>query len=70
MWEQRKPVPANESWADKWQARSKKRGKPNHVMGWHADDTGSTLQPPPYQKLEGPWVNGKDPADGAVSRSE
>lgn len=68
--DQRKPVPANDSWSKKWEARSKKRGKPNHIIGWHADDKGSTLQPPGYQKLEGPWVDGKDPANGTVSRSE
>ena len=25
-------------------------------------DKGSLLEPPAYQKLEGPWVNGKDPS--------
>ena len=25
-------------------------------------DAGSTLKPPDYQKLEGPWIDGKDPA--------
>ncbi len=63
--EQRKPVNADESWAGRWEARSHKRGKPSHVIGWHAGDTGSTLQPEDYQKLEGPWVNGKDPAESA-----
>ena len=32
-------------------------------MGWNGGDTGSTLNPPEYQKLEGPWVDGKDPAE-------
>ena len=41
---------------------SRARGKPNQVFGWSAGDTGSTLHPPAYQKLAGPWVNGKDPA--------
>jgi predicted dehydrogenase len=63
--EQRKAVNADASWAERWETRSKKRGKPNHVMGWHAGDKGSTLQPEEYQKLEGPWINGKDPAEGA-----
>jgi predicted dehydrogenase len=64
MWDKEKRTPreADASWAAHWEARSKKRGKPNHVMGWKADDTGSLLQPPAYQKLEGPWVGGKDPA--------
>ena len=65
-----KPVEADGSWAARLEARSKRRGKSSQVMGWHAGDKGSTLKPPGYQKLEGPWVNGKDPADGAVSRSE
>jgi predicted dehydrogenase len=54
---------ADASWASRWQARSKKRGKPNHIIGWQGGDSGSVLQPPEYQKLEGPWVNDKDPAD-------
>ena len=64
MWdkEKRAPKEADASWAAHWEARSKKRGKPNHVMGWKAGDKGSLLEPPPYQKLEGPWVDGKDPA--------
>ncbi|MBX9578788.1 MAG: Gfo/Idh/MocA family oxidoreductase [Gemmataceae bacterium] len=64
MWDKEKRTPrdADASWAARWEARSKKRGKPNHVMGWHAGDTGSLLTPPDYQKLEGPWVDGRDPA--------
>ena len=35
-------------------------------MGWKADKLeGSTLVPPAYQKLEGDWVNGEDPATKA-----
>jgi len=66
MWdkEKRAPKEADASWAAGWEARSKKRGKPNQIMGWKADDKGSLLQPPAYQKLEGPWVNGQDPAAG------
>jgi predicted dehydrogenase len=60
--EQRKAVDADPSWAAMWEKRSKERGKPNQVMGWHAGETGSTLTPPDYQKLAGPWVDGKDPA--------
>ena len=64
MWDadKRAPKDADASWAARWEARSKKRGKPNQVMGWKAGDTGSLLSPPDYQKLEGPWVNGQDPA--------
>src|SRR5205823_14888137 len=61
--EKRKAGNADASWAERWEARSKKRGKPNHVLGWQGGDKGSTLEPPAYQKLEGPWVNGKDPAE-------
>ncbi len=66
--EQRKPMLADASWAHNWEQRSKKHGKPNQVTGWHADEVGSLLEPPDYQKLAGPWVNGKDPADGIASR--
>lgn len=64
FWDKEKRVPkeADQSWAGQWEARSKKRGKPNQIMGWKAGDTGSLLTPPAYQKLEGPWVDGKDPA--------
>lgn len=60
--ELRKPVDADASWAARWEARSKKRGKPNQIMGWAAGEKGSTLKPPEYQKLAGPWINGQDPA--------
>ena len=54
---------ADESWAKKWEKVSHERGKPQQVMGWKADPLeGSTLVPPGYQKLEGDWVNGQDPA--------
>jgi predicted dehydrogenase len=58
----RAPVEANASWASQWEARSKKRGRPNQIIGWQGGDEGSTLTPPDYQKLEGPWVGGQDPA--------
>src|SRR5262249_41635687 len=54
--------PADTGWSPKWEERSHLRGKPNQVIGWKAGDTGSLLKPPEYQKLEGDWVNGKDPA--------
>jgi hypothetical protein len=60
--EQRKAVPADESWAKRWEAMSKKGAKPRQIIGWKAGDTGSLLEPPEYQKLAGPWTNGKDPA--------
>ena len=53
---------ADGSWATKLEARSKKRDKTSQIIGWEAGDTGSTLTPPAYQKLEGPWIDGKDPA--------
>lgn len=54
---------ADESWAKKWEKVSHNRGLPEHVNGWSADvKEGSVLFPPEYQKLEGDWVDGKDPA--------
>jgi hypothetical protein len=67
--EQRKPVEANASWATQWEERSKAHGKPNQIMGWKGGDSGSQIVPPDYQKLGGPWVNGKDPADTVASRN-
>jgi hypothetical protein len=58
----REPVDADGSWATKLEARSKKRDKPSQIIGWHGGDSGSVLVPPEYQKLEGPWIDGKDPA--------
>ncbi len=49
------------SWARKWEARSKERGKPNHIPGWKAGDTGSVLEEPAYMNLAGPWKDGKPP---------
>ncbi len=57
--DRRTPTPAGRR---NLEARSKKRGKPNQIIGWTGGDNGSTLTPPDYQKLEGPWVDGKDPA--------
>lgn len=53
---------ADESWAKKWEKVSHERGKPVHIQGWHAGDEGSLLSPPDYMKLEGDWIDGKDPA--------
>jgi predicted dehydrogenase len=60
--EARKPVEADASWAQRWEKKSKERGKPSQVQGWKAGETGSLLEPPDYQKLAGPWTDGKDPA--------
>ncbi len=56
---------ADQSWAKKWEKVSHQRGKPVHVNGWNAGDEGSLLYPPDYQKLEGDWVDGQDPAKRA-----
>jgi predicted dehydrogenase len=64
--EARKPVEADASWAARWEKRSKEHGKPNQVKGWSAEEAGSVVIPPDYQKLGGPWVNGKDPAEGVA----
>jgi len=52
----------DDSWARGWEAISAERGKPRHISGWEADDYGSLLQDPDSQRLEGPWIDGKDPA--------
>jgi hypothetical protein len=56
---------ADESWAKKWETVSHKRGKPAQVPGWKSGDEGSLLHAPEYQKLEGDWIDGKDPAETA-----
>jgi predicted dehydrogenase len=61
---------ADKSWATRWEQRSKQHGKPSQVIGWNAGETGSLLEPPDYQKLGGPWTNGKDPADGTSAGSQ
>ncbi|HKB04798.1 MAG TPA: Gfo/Idh/MocA family oxidoreductase [Gemmataceae bacterium] len=60
--ELRKPIAGNATWAAQWEKRSKAKGKPNQIIGWHGGDAGSTLKPPEYMNLAGPWVDGKDPA--------
>jgi predicted dehydrogenase len=60
--ERQKAVEADPSWASRLEERSKAHGKPHQVLDWHADETGSVLVPPDYQKLGGPWTDGKDPA--------
>jgi predicted dehydrogenase len=60
----RKPVEADASWAEQWERRSKERGTPNQILGWRGGDRGSVVVAPEWQKLAGPWSNGKDPAAG------
>ena len=52
------------SWASGWESMSESRASARHVADWSAGDTGSTLIPEDYQRLEGPWIDGMDPADG------
>jgi len=60
-----KVTDADTSWAKKWEKVSHERGKPVQVMGWRADPLeGSTVKAPDYQKLEGVWKDGQDPAKG------
>ena len=61
--EQRKTKEADASWARNWEQRSHQRGKPSHILGWEGGDKGSTLKAPDYQKLEGPWKDGRDPSE-------
>jgi predicted dehydrogenase len=58
-----KVMDANATWSAKLEKRSKDHGKPSQINGWEGGDTGSVVVPPDYQKLGGPWTNGKDPAD-------
>ncbi len=68
--EKREPTKADASWAARWEKRSHERGKPNQIIGWQGGDAGSVVVPPSYQKLGGPWVDGKDPANGDHSVTE
>ncbi len=65
--ERRRPVRADDTWATRWERRSHERGHPSQVPGWAGGNSGSTLVPPDYQRLEGPWVNGRDPANGGAA---
>jgi predicted dehydrogenase len=60
--ERRTVTAIDPGWALRHEQRSTARAKPNQVFGWSGGDAGSTLAPPPHQKLAGPWVNGRDPA--------
>jgi hypothetical protein len=66
--EKRREVPADSSWAKRLEQRSKDHGKPSQVLGWKGGSSGSVVEPPDYQKLEGPWIDGKDPADRESTR--
>ncbi|MEM8946339.1 MAG: Gfo/Idh/MocA family oxidoreductase [Planctomycetota bacterium] len=55
----------DESWASQWEAMSAERSAARHVPGWNAGTAGSELKPKDFQKLEGPWVDGIDPATKA-----
>ncbi|MGF1580231.1 MAG: Gfo/Idh/MocA family protein [Gemmataceae bacterium] len=65
--ENKETAPANGTWASQWERRSEQRGNPNQILGWEGGNRGSTLTPPDYQSLEGPWVNGVDPAGNRTS---
>jgi predicted dehydrogenase len=67
--EQRKPIEADPSWAEQWEKRSHRHGKPNQIKSWVAGETGSLLHPPEYQKLGGPWKDGRDPAEEEATSS-
>jgi predicted dehydrogenase len=64
MWDtsMRKPVPADAAYAANLERLSKERAKPNNIKGYAAGETGNVMVPHEYQKLAGPWTNGKDPA--------
>jgi hypothetical protein len=65
--ERRRPMVADASWAQRLERRSHDRGRPTQIIGWQGGDRGSTLEPPAYQRMEGPWTNGQDPAPPATS---
>ena len=57
-----KVTDGNPSWAQGWEAMSEQRSPARQIAGWSAGETGSKLIPKDYQRLEGPWINGIDPA--------
>jgi predicted dehydrogenase len=67
--EHRRPTQADSSWATRLEQRSHDRGQPSQIIGWQGGNRGSTLEPPAYQRLEGPWTNGRDPAPATSTRS-
>jgi predicted dehydrogenase len=60
--ERRRPAVGDASWATRLERRSRDRGRPTQIIGWTGENRGSTLEPPEYQRLAGPWENGQDPA--------
>jgi predicted dehydrogenase len=68
--ERRRPTVADASWATRLERRSHERGHPNQIIGWTGGNRGSTLEPPDYQRLAGPWTNGQDPAPTATSGNQ
>ena len=50
------------SWSQHWEEMSQQKAATKHVPGWGAGETGSKLFPKDYQRLQGPWVDGVDPA--------
>jgi predicted dehydrogenase len=68
--ERRRPADADASWATRLERKSRDRGRPNQVIGWTGENRGSTLEPPDYQRLAGPWTNGQDPARPAGGGTE
>jgi hypothetical protein len=67
--ERRRPTVADSTWASRLERRSHERGQPTQIIGWTGGNRGSNLEPPAYQRLEGPWTNGQDPAPPATSGS-
>ena len=57
----------NPGWAKGWEQMSAQRAPARHVPGWSAGTTGSILHPESYQKLEGPWKDGVDPAPSTAT---
>jgi predicted dehydrogenase len=64
--DQRRPIEADSFWATQWERRSRERGHANQIAGWAGGNSGSFLVPPDYQRLEGPWVGGRDPRQPVV----
>jgi predicted dehydrogenase len=58
---------ADGSWAKGWEQMSHAAAAPKHVPGWKAGDAGGMLYPKEYQKLEGPWTGGVDPASSQAA---
>jgi predicted dehydrogenase len=58
----RQKVETDLKWASNFEERSRKHDKPSNIKGWEGGDSGNVVVAPDYQKLGGPWTNGKDPA--------